>query len=466
MNKKLRNLVAATLAGSFFMGFGSSAMADSTFDLVDALVKKGVLTEEEAIGLMKSRENDIRKDKKANPTLEVGKKGLQVKSPDGDFALKIGGRLHVDYSSHSGDNNLAAGKTAVDGTELRRARIAVAGTLYKDFDYLIETDFGGDKVSVKDALVVYHGFEAPMELTIGNQKQPLSMEVEESSNDIMFTERSVMSALTLPYFDRAIGLNLKGFGKNWHVNGGIYGDNVANSSNSNSTSSIDEGYGYGVRGSWAPIMEDGRLIHLGAGIAYRKVSDDNLVNGKTPELSYKTTNLSNLKLVDAKLDGTKYGTMDDITTGILEFSAMYGPMSFQSEFAKSKVSRKTGSDVDFSGLYAQVGYTLTGESRTYKGSDGEFKRLNPKNDFNLQNGTWGAWELAARYDQVDLQDKNVTGGEEKRITLGLNWYLNEDVRVLADWSRAFDLSGGALKKTDGSYADDIDVFTIRTQWAF
>jgi len=122
--------------------------------------------------------------------------------------------------------------------------------------------------------------------------------------------------------------------------------------------------------------------------------------------------------------------------------------------------------VDFDAFYAQVGWTLTGESRTYRGSDGEFKRLVPKNKFSLENGTWGAWELAARYDEVDLEDGNVSGGEEKRVTLGLNWYLNEDVRVIADYSKAFHLDGGALMTAAGSYADDIDVYTVRTQWAF
>lgn len=57
-NMKLRGLMAA-VSGTLVMGFGGSAMADSTFDLVQALVQKGVLTEEEAMPLLKGRENDI-----------------------------------------------------------------------------------------------------------------------------------------------------------------------------------------------------------------------------------------------------------------------------------------------------------------------------------------------------------------------------------------------------------------------
>lgn len=459
MNYKLNSLVAAALAGSLMMGFGANVMADSTDDIVNALVAKGVLTEEEGALLMKGRAGEkeaAEKKSKSNPTLEVGKKGLVIKTADGDFSIKLGGRMHADYSNHTGDESLAGGKEAVDGTEIRRGRIALSGTVYKDFDYMIETDFGGDNVSVKDLFINYHGFAAPLDLTIGHQKHAMSMEIQESSNDIMFTERSLVSALTTPFFDRAIGINLKAHGENWNVQSGLYGDSMKNGAKDK-----DEGRGFGIRGTFTPIMEEGKVLHLGANYGYRKVSEDNLANGKTPEFSYKTTNLSQLKLVDAKVPD-----MDDVKTGILEFAAMYGPLSFQSEYAKSTVSRTTGSDLDFDAWYAQVGYTLTGESRTYKGEDGEFKRLKPKNNFSLKNGTWGAWEVAARYDQLDLEDANVTGGEAKRMSFSLNWYLNEDVRVLAGYTKTFDLDGGAVKKLNGSYADDIDVYTVRTQWAF
>lgn len=458
MSFKLRQSVVA-ITGAALLASGVNAMADSTSDIVNALIAKGVLTEEEGALITRGRAGErevAEKKERSNPTLEVGKKGLVIKGADGDFSIKIGGRMHADYSNHTGDESLAGGREAVDGTEIRRGRIALSGTVYKDFDYIIENDFAGDRVSIKDLFMVYHGFNAPLEVTVGHQKHAMSMEVQESSNDIMFTERSLVTALTIPYFDRAIGLNLKGFGNNWNVQGGIYGDSMANGA-----SNKDEGKGYAVRGTFAPIMEDGKLLHIGANYGYRKVSEDNLANTKSPEFSYRTTNLSGLKLIDAK-----FTNMDDVKTGLVEMAAMYGPLSFQSEYAKSTVSRFTGSDVDFNAWYAQVGYSLTGESRTYKGSDGEFKRLSPKNNFDFKNGKWGAWEVAARYDQADLEDANIAGGEAKRMSLSLNWYLNEDVRMLAGYTKTFDLDGGALRKTDGSYADDIDVYTVRAQWAF
>jgi len=465
MNITLKRAVMAAITGTALLGYGANAMADATFDLVQALVEKGLLTEEEALPLMKSRANDEEKQvkkEKSNPTLEVGKKGLVVKNPDGDFSIKLGGRMHADYSDHNGDSDLPAKNKPINGTQIRRGRIALSGTVYNDYDYMIETDFANDGVAVKDLFLVYHGFNfsTPLELTVGHQKHAMSMEIQESSNDIMFTERSFVSGLTTPFFDRAIGVNLKGHGDNWNVQSGIYSDSMGSSSNNTDN---NEGKGFGIRGTWAPINEKEKVLHVGANYGYRKASDlaASSANSQAPRFRYRSTNLSNLAIVDATLSD-----MDDVQTGILELSAMYGPLSFQSEYAKSNVSRKTNVDADFSAWYAQVGYTLTGESRTYKGSDGEFKRLSPKKEFSLKNGGWGAWEVAARYDEIDLQDGIVAGGEAKRMTLSLNWYLNEDVRILAGYSKSFDLSGGALKNADGSFADDIDVISMRTQWAF
>ena len=464
MNFKLRSLVATTLAGSMMMGFGVNAMADSTTDIVNALVTKGVLTEEEGALLTKGRTGEVealQKKTKSNPTMEVGKKGLVIKDGNGDFSMKIGGRMHADYSTHGNEGELAAAKQPINGSQIRRGRIALSGTVYHDFDYMIEEDFANDGVSTKDLFLVYHGFNAPLELTVGHQKHAVSMEIQESSNDIMFTERSFVSALTVPFFDRAIGVNLKGFGDNWNVQSGVYGDSMGSSSTAGTVNN-NEGNGFGIRGTWAPIMEKDKVLHVGLNYGYRNPSETGKSNSKDSKFAYKTTNMSDLSVVSL----TAPNDFDNVKTGIAELSGMYGPLSFQSEFAKTKVSRTSNPNADLTAWYAQVGYTLTGESRTYKGSDGEFKRLVPKNNFSLSKGTWGAWEIAGRYDKIDLVDGGLDGGKASRVTASLNWYLNEDVRVLAGYSRSFDMSGNALKKADGSYANNIDVFALRTQWAF
>jgi phosphate-selective porin OprO and OprP len=460
--RKIHKAVAA-LCGTLMLAGSMNAMADSTDDIVHALIAKGVLTEEEGALLLKGRAGEkeaAQKAQKDNATVKMGKKGLEVASGDGNFTMKIGGRMHADWTSHDGDSDLRRGATdieATDGTDIRRARIQISGTILKDFEYMIEPEFAGSG-GFRDLLLTYTGFE-PFEFTVGHQKHAMSMEIQESSNDIMFTERSLLQALTIPFFDRAIGVNAKASGDIWNVQGGIYGDSF----NSN-ISNRREGSGWAVRGTVAPINSDTKVVHLGANYGEREANAEGEPNSSSgvARLRNETTNMSDLFLTDTG----NINNFNKMKLGILEASAMYGPFSVQSEFAKGRVERDTGSDLDFDGFYVQAGWTLTGESRTYKATDGEFKRLKPKNPFNLDKGTWGAWELAARYDQIDLEDEDILGGEQKRATLALNWYLNENVRFMADYYRSFDLENSPITTRSGGEPDSIDVFNIRAQWAF
>ncbi|MEO1946002.1 MAG: porin, partial [Methylophilaceae bacterium] len=230
--------VAAVISAVLAINFSGNALADTTDDIVNALIAKGVLTEEEGSLLLKGRAAEKEIQKKAGSTVTAGKKGLVVKSNDGQYSAKVGGRIHIEAMSHSGDEGLT--KQATDGTDVRRSRIYLKGHA-KEIKYILEADLAGNKVSMKDVFVVYTGIDN-WDLTVGNQKHAMTMEVQESSNDIMFTERGMTYALSAPYFDRALGVNVKVKGETWNVQGGIYGDHYG----SEGSGSVDEGHGYAI----------------------------------------------------------------------------------------------------------------------------------------------------------------------------------------------------------------------------
>jgi phosphate-selective porin OprO/OprP len=78
---------------------------------------------------------------------------------------------------------------------------------------------------------------------------------------------------------------------------------------------------------------------------------------------------------------------------------------------------------------------LTGEDASYNG-------VTPRNSFNLHAGQWGAWQVVARYADLDVDHDAFTDGfattgsaEESKVwSVGLNWYLNKNIRVNASFS--------------------------------
>src|SRR5690606_16204002 len=85
----------------------------------------------------------------------------------------------------------------------------------------------------------------------------------------------------------------------------------------------------------------------------------------------------------------------------------------------------------FDGYYAQLGYFLTGETRPYRNASGIFDRVKPRRNFGWKEDSgWGAWEVTARYSEIDLNDGGIRGGEQADFTLGLNWYLNPNTRIV------------------------------------
>ncbi len=451
--KRSLALVTAATLGSL-----SAQAADK--ELLEMLLQNGAITQTQYDTLIEKEA--ITKQDVDDIKVKLDKKGLQVETADKEFKFALGGRIQADATWQSNDQLVENGNhvEANDGTEIRRARMAFKGVMWRDWKFMIEADFADDNVAIKDMLLTYTGLDH-FEFTAGNQKQPISMELQESSNDIMFTERSLVNSLTGPLFDRAIGFNAKSSGNDWSAQLGAYGDNISPNKNNDTA---DEGWGIGSRLTFAPINEKDKLIHLGAYGGYRGVNGSDQILGHTLRFRYETTHMSNLYLTDTG----NIANVDGASMAGAELAGMYGPFSIQFEYAHTWVDRSDAlATLDFDAWYVQTAWTITGESRTYKGSDGEFKRLSPNSNFSLrEGGGWGALELATRFDGNDLNSHDILGGSETAITIALNWYVNQNVRFMADYRRPLDLTNSPVTNPDGSQPDNVDSFTIRTQLAF
>ncbi|MFZ2403869.1 MAG: porin [Methylobacter sp.] len=395
--------------------------------------------------------------------VKLDKKGLQFETKDKNFQFKLGGRIQADANYSSTDNFVKSGTAthaeANDGTEFRRARIDFTGTFFKDWNFKTQADFADNSLAMKDLFLEYTGLGF-MSATVGQQKQNFSRELLESSNDLMFTERSLMNVLNAPVVDRAIGLNLQSMAKKgWTAAAGIYGDTITANKN---TDTADEGWGISGRATYAPIEEKTQVVHLGIAGNYRAPNQADQVMDSQLHYVYETNHMSNLNLLDSKVSN-----INNIKMLGLEAAGLYGPVSIGAEYTRQWLDRKNGAantNVELDGWYADAAWTITGESRQYK--KGRFYKVDPAKNFSFKNGGWGALELASRYSTVDLNDGGFHGGELSNVTVALNWYLNSNVRLMADYTRAFSMNNTAVKTTTGGDPDNNDTFTIRTQLAY
>jgi phosphate-selective porin OprO/OprP len=64
---------------------------------------------------------------------------------------------------------------------------------------------------------------------------------------------------------------------------------------------------------------------------------------------------------------------------------------------------------------------------------------------------------------MTLNDQTIFGGEEKSTTVGVNWYVNQNIRFMFNWVH------GQVDKRNLANADigaKYDAFGMRTQLAF
>ena len=104
-------------------------------------------------------------------------------------------------------------------------------------------------------------------------------------------------------------------------------------------------------------------------------------------------------------------------------------------------------DVTYQAAYLEGGVFLTGENRQYDKKTGTWARTIPTTSLFAKrsadsegDGGFGAVQLVARWTYLDLVGGNPTltptagarAGRQSDITLGVNWYLNPQVWVMAD----------------------------------
>ena len=481
---KTSTTLAIAVAAALGIAAVPQATASSETDrLLEILISKGILTENEAAVVRAEAEADeppvsqveapTRDDVLYDPTLPIrdDRPAVQVRrfvvdSEDGADRFAIRGRFQfdverVDFGSDIQNVARQGNEFPSYGTRFRRLRLGALGVMLNDWEWQLEVDFADNEVDLANAYIAYlmpHG-----RLALGHFKEPFGMEYATSSRRITFIERSAASDAYK--VNREPGIMYETIQPNWYGAFGVFGGGTAFDRD------IEEGWALSGRLTAAPYLDGTNYIHVGGAVNQRR----NAVNKSTN--LYEPVRLrtrEGARAIDARLIGrddlegvqkfSRYG---------LELAAGMGPWSMQSEYIwvdidlnRDALDRALGANATTEnsltqkGWYVQTSYFLTGEHSNYRAFSGDFGRVMPNRNFSLREGGWGAWEMALRYSVADSLEHTRPGRGQKleHWTAGLNWYLNPET--------IFKFNLMYLEGERDVFKDDGWVYAARFQYEF
>ena len=362
------------------------------------------------------------------PVVEVGPQGFFIRSKDNSYNLRIGGYMQAD-----GRFYLSEPKPTGSEFLIRRLRPYFEGTVGKYYDFRFMEDFGQGTTILEDAYADLH-YWPEFRLRVGKFKEPVGLERLEEDRALKFVERALPTVL-VP--DRDLGFNFHGdlFAQRVEYALGLFNgtaDNTATADGDN-----NDGKDFAARIFVHPFGDTSLeyVRQLGFGIA-GTYGDE---RSTTIDSSYKSTG-QNVFFSYAKgvvAAGPRYRISPQADYYWKSFGLLGEFVQNTQRLLLPPSTGKAAHPRTISNQAWQLAatYLLTGEDATY----GQVK---PRRNFDPIGGGIGAWEVVARIDdlQVDrdvykygLASASTSSREAFEWALGVNWYLNPNVKMQFDY---------------------------------
>jgi phosphate-selective porin OprO/OprP len=422
---------------------------------------------------------------------------LQIASADGRFTAAVRGLLQLDnaYYSQSHSASLLPNSYGPDfgsGANFRRVYLGLSGKVFGDWSYNLNFDFGGSGGTetpghIQSVYIEYDGL-GPWAFRIGAFPPPSNIEDGTASGDTIFTERNSPSdlqrniaggdgrdAVSILYTGQTV------FGALSYT-GNKIGDGAKALAAAGATAApnFDEQQALVGRFSWLPISTSDVRWLVGVNGTYVIKPPDATINGAAdlsttpggtarnsitlsdpPEL---TADSNGYTLTNTAALNASHVTQWGVETA-LQWGSLYGQAGYYGfNVARTPVAfaTTTGTQIikpsndNFSAWYVEGTWLLTGENRLYNAATGAFTSPKVAHPFGFgDNGGIGAWELALRYSDTNLNDhindpanvitaasgtartydyyNTVRGGDQRIVTAGINWYPNNVIRFALDY---------------------------------
>lgn len=437
-----------------------------------------------------------------------------VRSGDGRFELAFRGRVQLDWAAYDQDqsdfglgygaaNSCAATNVLCDlgsGAVFRRVRFGVEGKFFRDFIYELRFDFGGTDVegngAINIARVGYVGIPG-LRIQAGAMQPIFSLYDSTSSAELTTMERAAIITTVVGAFG---GDNSrKGVEVTYQKENLLWdGDNflISSALTGNRTTGLGGCAGAGHSGG---TSVDDECTQLLGRMAYRLWSDgtSNVQIGMSAAqiLSLQGTSpgtdrtLQFRERPEVRVSGDRFVDTGAIPVDGGNLIGFEAGMNFENfylagEYYEFELDRDTsavaGANPEFSGWYVEGEWIFTGENKRYvaAGTNNNiavWRGPSVTSPWSLGGGL-GAWSISARYSNLDLNWNEgssgvactqfvqcVRGGEQNIVNIGLNWYLNSNLKLMTEYAM-IDIDRDTYGVT--SLDADFDIVQGRMQFTF
>jgi phosphate-selective porin OprO/OprP len=417
----------------------------------------------------------------AAPTVSVSNGRPTFATRDGAFSIALRANVMVDAGAYfqdspgplntdlrrgAGSGDTARARDLNSGAVFRRARLGMEGRVFKDFTYNLTTEFGGsgteDAGRLYEMWVQYNGIPN-VAIRAGAFEPQNGLGSNVSTSNILIMERPAVSEITrnIAGGDTRTAIQVQRFGE-FGSDSGFGGSYVVSAAFTGSPpSSVNSAGGFAVqpfgeqrgltgRVVVAPSPSPQTMFHVGLNGSYVISPADVLgpdANGVNPPGSnpVQFRDRPELRLDATRLIDTGSIDADHAWHWGVEGSFQYSNFFIQGEYQQFGIDRRNSalSNPRFSGWWVEGSWILTGETRRWNAQNGVYDAPSITNPWQPGSGGYGAFELGVRYSTVDLNYNagapltaipadGIRGGEQSVIAVGLNWYVNSNLRFMLD----------------------------------